>query len=427
MSTKIQVKHPEWTKNLTLYEVNTRQYTREGTFKAFEEHLPRLKELGVGIIWFMPVQPIGLKNRKGKLGSYYSISDYTAINPEFGTFEDFKNLVDKIHKMGMYVLIDWVANHTAWDNRWTHEHPGFYTKTKDGNFKAPVDDWEDVIHLNYKNPALWDAMIDAMKFWVAEAGVDGFRCDVADLVTTDFWNLARERLDKVKPVFMLAEASKLDLLEKAFDMNYNWKFYHTMNALVKGKKTVADIDALIESQIIKHPKEAYQLFFTSNHDENSWNGSAIERLGASAKAFAVMMFTINGMPLLYGGQEAGNTRRLRFFDKDEIPWKESAFEAFYETLIKLKKDNPALWNGTYGGDFCRINTTDDMSIFAFQRQKNKNTIIVILNLTAKERKVQLKNNFTQGNYIDVFTNHEQQLTQGIEFTFSPWEYKLYKK
>lgn len=335
-----KIKTPAWVAGNTIYEVNLRQFTKEGTFKAFVEHLPRLKDLGVGILWFMPIQPIGEKNRKGTLGSYYSISNYKEVNPEFGTLDDFKALVKKIHELDMKVIIDWVANHTAWDHHWTVDHPEFYTKDVNGNFKAPVEDWEDVIHLDYGNPDLWDTMIGDMQFWIKETGIDGFRCDMAHLVPTLFWNRARRDLDKIRPVYMLAESENFDLLEYAFDTIYNWKLLHKMNAVAAGQSSAKELSELIENELRFLPVGSSLLNFTSNHDENSWQGSAIERIHYFLEPLTVLTFLIPGMPLIYSGQEAGNYRRLKFFDKDEIEWKEDKMFGLYKKLSELKGKLP---------------------------------------------------------------------------------------
>jgi len=288
-----QVVTPQWAKNAVIYEVNTRQFTSEGTFKAFASHLPRLRELGVDILWFMPIHPIGEERRKGGLGSYYSIQDYKGVNPEFGTFDDFKELVSQAHEMGFKVILDWVANHTAFDHPWVNENPEWYNRDENGDIVSPYD-WTDVADLNYNdNPALWDAMIDALKFWVAEANIDGYRCDVAGMVPTAFWERARVELDAIKPVFMLAEdEGQRDLMQKAFDANYGWEFHHIMNSIAKGEKTAKDVWSYFAREDSLFAPSSYRMMFTSNHDENSWNGTEFERMGEGAKAFAVMSYTI---------------------------------------------------------------------------------------------------------------------------------------
>ena len=421
--TNSKVKHPDWGKNLTIYEVNLRQYTKSGTIKEFENHLPRLKELGIGILWFMPVQPIGEKNRKGTRGSYYSISDYAAINPEFGTFDDFKSLVVKIHKQGMYVIIDWVANHTAWDHRWTKVHPDFYTKNENGNFKPPFPEWEDVIDLNYNNPELWDKMIGQMEFWIRETNIDGFRCDMAHLVPTLFWNKARLKLEKVKPIFMLAESENHDLLEYAFDSIYNWKLLHAMNNVVAGKINASDLIQIAKNEFDSLPVNSSYLNFTSNHDENSWQGSAIERLHYFLEPLTVLTFTLPGSPLIYNGQEAGNYRRLKFFDKDEIQWQEDKISRLYQKLTHLKKRNPALWNV----DFNIIETNASENILAFSRSDEENRILVVMNLSDIKQEFYIKCGKSNGSYFDVFKNNTFEFSCHEPMKISAFGYRVLEK
>ena len=421
------VKHPEWSKNATIYEVNIRQYTPEGTFKAFEKHLPEIKKMGIDIIWLMPINPIGEKNRKGKLGSYYSVRDYQAVNPEFGTINDLKHLVNETHKLGMHIIIDWVANHTSWDNVWTKSHPDFYKKDSAGNFIPPVADWTDVIALNYNNPKLWIYMESAMEYWVKECNIDGFRCDVADMVPTPFWNFTRKELDKIKPVFMLAEAEKPYLHKHAFDMTYAWEFHNIIKQIAQGKMTVKDLDAYYKKENSNYNPDAYRMLFTSNHDENSWNGSEFERFGKAAKTFAVLCGVAKGMPLIYNGQEIGMDKRLRFFDKDTIDWKKSPFREFYTKLVKLKLNNKALWNGIAGGEMNRIETNDNNKIFSFFREKDGNKVVAVFNLSPGKEKVAFYNKETAGTYKDLFSGKEVKLNASNKFELKPWEYLvLYK-
>lgn len=416
----------DWTKNLTVYEVNIRQYSQEGTFKAVENDIPRLKDLGVGIIWLMPIQPIGEKNRKGSLGSYYSISDYRGINPEFGTKRDLKSLIRTIHKNDMYVIIDWVANHTAWDHVWGEKHPEYYTKDANGNFVAPYPEWADVMHLNYDNKALWKAMAGEMKYWIKECDIDGFRCDMAHLVRTEFWEYARTELEAVKPMFMLAETENKDLLNSAFDMIYNWRLFHVFNRIAKQENCVWDIDNCLNEEITNFPNNRYQLFFTSNHDENTWQGSAIERLTYGLETINVLTFTIDGMPLIYNGQEAGNAVRLSFFEKDCIDWKEDKMFPFYQKLIELRKRNMAIWSGPYGGKLQRVYTDNNHSVFAFIRQKDEHKVLVILNLSYYEHQFALHGELYTGQYTDVFTDEKINIDADFKITLAPWGYKVYE-
>jgi len=343
------VVHPEWSKNANIYEVNIRQYSEEGTFNAFREDLPRLKDMGVKILWLMPIHPIGKINRKEteeSRGSYYSVADYKKVNPNFGTEEDFRMLVDEAHEMGFKLIIDWVANHSAWDNPWT-ENKEWYELTEEGNFMPPRGtDWSDVIQLDYKNEEMRVEMLDALKYWVREFDIDGYRCDVAGMVPTDFWVNARTELDKIKPVFMLAEDGEPELLHEAFDMNYAWTYAHTIREIAKGEQTFKDLDSLFESNSKRFPDNAYRMYFTSNHDENSWTGTDTEMYSANFENFAVLSATVSGMPLIYNGQESGLDKQLLFFEKDEIEWGTYKYSDFYKMLLSLKKDNEALWNGS---------------------------------------------------------------------------------
>ena len=423
------VSHPEWSKNAVMYEVNVRQFTPEGTFNAFAEHLPRLKELGVDILWFMPVTPIGEVERKGTLGSYYSVKDYTGINPEFGTKEDFQNLVNQIHEMGMHVIIDWVANHTAWDHPWTQTNPEFFYTDADGNFTPPHDtDWSDVIQLDYTNHDLWDAMISEMRYWVEEVNIDGFRCDVAYLVPTEFWNRARRELEAVKPIFMLAEADHPELMEHAFNAGYSWISHHAMNRIAQGEDDVTALDNyFFEENQGNYPIGTYKINFISNHDENSWAGTVFDRLGDGMEAMAVLANTVPGMFLLYNGQEAGLDKMLEFFEKDEIDWSDLKYQEFYQTLFQLKKDNRALWNGLAGGEMKRVNTNDDNSIFAFTREKDGDKVFVVLNLSAADNTVTFTNGDFPGRYTELFEQTEVEINETFSLDMEPWAYRVYYK
>ena len=418
------ISFPEKAKALTIYEVNIRQYTPEGTLKAFIPHLDRLEKMGVGILWLMPVQPIGVEKRKGGLGSYYSIKDYTAVNPEFGTLEDFKALVNAAHDKGIYVILDWVANHTSWDHKWMTEHNDFYTKDSLGNVIPPVKDWQDVADLNYENEALRTSMIEAMKFWVTEADIDGFRCDVAGMVPMDFWNKAKKSFDEVKDLFMLAEWDKPEMHKDAFHMTYGWGFHHITNHIAKGEANADSIEVFLKKDLEKFGKEAFRMNFTTNHDENSWNGTVFERYGEGAKAFAVLVSTVQGMPLIYSGQEAGLNKRLKFFEKDEIDWSDLSMQKLYTKLISLKKENKALWSGEYGGSVTRI-SDDNPGVFAFYRQQEDNKVTVLINLTDKSQEFEITDSSVFGTHKDIFTDVETEIIEGKKSTLSPWEYKVF--
>jgi len=415
----------EWTVNANIYEVNIRQYSEEGTFNAFIEQLPRLKEMGVDILWIMPIYPIGQKNKKGELGSYYSISDYTGINPAFGELDDFKKLVEKAHQMGMYVILDWVANHTAWDHPWIKEHPEYYEKDADGKMISPFD-WTDVVSLDYNNQEMRKAMRDAMQYWLKEANIDGFRCDVAGEVPTDFWNWLRPQLDDVKPVFMLAESEKPELLESAFDMDYGWEFHHIMNEIAQGKKNVKDILSYLKVEQERTSARAYKMYFITNHDENSWNGSIKERMGDAADAWAVYTFTMHAMPLIYSGQEAANEKRLEFFEVDPIDWKDYPKQGFYQKLIEIKHQNEALWNGANGGDFKPLKTDHPEKILAFRRLKGDNDMVVIINFSKEAFTSQLQD--FQLKDFEVLIEDNISFNQDHQsFEMEPWGYAVLRK
>jgi len=408
-----------WYKDATIYEVNIRQYTQEGTFKAFQEHLPRLKELGVDILWIMPIHPIGEKNRKGKLGSYYSVKDYKGINPEFGTKEDFRELVKAVHDQDMHIIIDWVANHTAWDHKWTEKHPEWYKKDSAGNMIAPYD-WTDVVALNYDKPGVRDAMRDAMTYWVKDFNIDGYRCDVAGMVPVDFWEKTVNELDKIKPVFMLAEdEGELELLDNAFEMHYGWEFHHLMNQVAQNEQEATVLNEYFEKTDSLLDEDDVKMNFLTNHDENTWNGTIEERLSDAHKAMAILSYTVPGMPLIYTGQEIGLDKRLEFFQKDPVEWKDSPLEDFYTKLNDLKARNEALWAPDYGGSFEILETNHPEKAFAFTRQKGDNEVNVVLNLSGNPLDIKTDIN---GEYKD-FMSGETINTNGT-FTMPNWGYKV---
>ena len=369
--------------NSVVYEMNIRQYTPEGTFAAAQEHLPRLKELGVDIVWLMPIYPIGVKERKGTLGSYYAISDYCATNPEFGSLEDFDNFVKEAHKLDLRVVLDWVANHTSPDAKWINECPAdWYVRDSLGNTVVNYD-WYDIAELNYDNRAVWDEMKKSMHFWM-ERGIDGFRCDMACEVPLEFWQETIAELRAKYPgIYMLAEGEEPKLHSQCdFNSSYAWELHHLMNAIARGEKGVSDLLAYIEKDSQRHPENAFRLMFTSNHDENSWAGTEFERMGDAAKVMAVLTFTLpNSQPLIYTGQEMGWNKRFEFFEKDHIPaWEENEYGEFYKWLIDIKHNNPALAAGEKGGEFNVISS--DNNTLVFTRTLPDNEVKVTAQLTS---------------------------------------------
>ena len=387
--------HVGWSRSANIYEVNVRQYTPEGSLKAFATHLPRLHKMGVDILWLMPIQPIGKQNRKGKLGSYYAVADYTEINPELGTLKDFKALVDEAHALGMKVIIDWVANHTAWDHVWVKKHPEWYLKNEQGQIHSylydngtEIEDWSDVVGLDYQQKEVWQAMTEAMLYWIKTADVDGFRCDVASLLPLEFWQQARTQFEAIKPMFMLAESADPALHDHGFDMTYDWALQDTLKKIAAGKADANDLKHYIETSKQSLPPDAYRMTFTANHDTNSWHNHDAAHFGAAFPAMAVLAATLPGMPLIYSGQESGLHKILKFFEKDAIEWQSFQHEKLYTMLLDLKKKHPALHNGLVGAPV-EVFETENPQVFAFRRQKGINVVSVQVNLSSQNQSFNL--------------------------------------
>jgi glycosidase len=416
-----------WSHNTNIYEVNVRQYTPEGTFRAFEKELPRLKDMGVEILWFMPITPISKEKRLSVLGSYYACSDYTSINPEFGGLADFKALVEAAHSLNMKVIIDWVANHTGWDHVWTKQYPDFYRKDMHGNF-YDAHGWADVIDLNYDHPALHKAMISAMEFWVRECNIDGFRCDMAMLVPLNFWRSARSHLDSIKKLFWLAECEEINYHE-VFDATYAWKLLHKMEAYWRHEADMHSFLEVLDYYDNMFPSTAFRALFTTNHDENSHSGSEYERMGDAAKLFAVFCCTWKGIPLIYSGQELPNLKRLRFFEKDCIDWNgKYELHDLFKTLLELRKTNPALRAGDLNVKTIRLDTDANQFVFAFLRKYGEKEVLVLLNLSAHDKPlVRVKNEELEGCFRNIFSKVERDFTDEKFFSMRGWEYQVYEK
>ena len=420
----------EWSHSTNIYEVNLRQYTIEGTFNAFAQYLPSLKEMGVKTLWFMPITPIAQKNRKGPMGSYYACSDYTSINPEFGSMDDFKNLVKQAHEMGFKIILDWVANHTGWDHSWTKEHPDYFLKDSVTNDFKIASGMDDIIELDYKNPALRQAMKDAMMFWITECDIDGFRCDLAFWVELDFWKEARKELDAVKPLFWLGEFDELEKPEygEAFDASYSWTWMHKAEDFYK-KQEPLDTLLMVLKKYDDLGDSTMRAWFTTNHDENSWNGTEYEKYGNMAKALAVFSATWNGVPLLYSGQELPNMKRLKFFEKDVIAWTATnGLNNFYKTLFQLKTNNAALRSGDPEVQTFRIKTSDAKNIFAYLRKNGSKEVLVVLNLSGqKDLHFDIIDSNVTGIYTNVFSGAANDFTTNKSFEMQGWEYLVYEK
>lgn len=420
--------HADWVYDATIYEVNVRQYTTEGTFSAFEQHIPRLQELGVDILWFMPIQTIGEVERKGTLGSYYSIQNYTEVNGEFGTLQDFKSVVDKAHASGMKVILDWVANHTSRDAVWL-ENEDWYVTDSDGKIVAPYD-WSDVAKLNYNNEDMRDAMVQSMLWWVHETDIDGFRCDVANEVPTDFWLRVTDSLKAIKPdIFMLAEAEEPELNNKIFDAYYAWDFHHKMNIVAKGEGNVDSLRLSLNKMNSRFDDRAIPMYFTSNHDENSWNGTEFERMGDAASTFAALTYVLPGMPLIYNGQEVGFNRRLEFFEKDNIDWTASSsehdFTNLYEQLNALKKSNSVLFTQEKDGEMVEIENNMSDKVWSFKRVKGENEVHCVFNFTDEDVFVSFDEVIGGEGFKEFPGETSSDVIESIKL--EAWEYKLYYK
>ncbi|MEM9546362.1 MAG: alpha-amylase family glycosyl hydrolase [Bacteroidota bacterium] len=417
---------PAWASNANIYEVNIRQYTPEGTFNAFAKHLPRLKNMGVDILWFMPIFPISSTKKKGTLGSYYAVSDFKTTNPEFGTLEDFQNIIDRAHTLGMKIILDWVPNHTGWDHVWITSNPEFYTKDKDGNIIDPIDPgtgkswgWTDVADLNYDNNDMRKAMISDMLYWINDMNVDGFRMDVAHNVPNDFWAEAANKLYAANDsIFMLAESETVEHINNGyFHAIYGWGIHHRLNDIAKGHKSAKSLDTLLAEKKSAINQGMYMNFIT-NHDENSWAGTVEERMGDGADAFAVLAMTFDGIPLIYGGQEEPLTRRLEFFEKDDIGFKNFAKGKFLKTLLTLKKRNKALGNGSYSAPVVKIG--DSEHIYAFMKEKGDDKVAVMVNLSNEKQEIRLTKAVL--GMTNIFTGSQVEMGPGTRKSLDPWEY-----
>lgn len=419
--------HPAWILQGNIYEVNVRQYTPEGTFKAFEKHLNRLKDMGVQTLWFMPIQPIGKEGRKGVLGSYYAISDYRSVNPEFGSMEDWKALVNKIHDMGMKVIIDWVPNHTAPDHPWVKQHPEFYIRDSVTGIPIhqPGTDWTDTRKIDFKNPTVADSMIAAMKFWITETGIDGYRCDHAQGQGKDFWKRTNAELKALrKNILMLAEADDEWLYDAGFDMSYAWRFFHMTKEVAAGRRPANSLDTVLRYFDSVFPPTATFLHFTSNHDENSWNKADYQTMpGESHAPFAVLTQTVDqSVPLIYSGQEEPVLDSISFFYKDTITFNQLQRANFYKTLLNLRKNNPAL---AANASFKKLKTSNDAAIFAFEREKDGNKVLVILNLTKSPQEFAWIDKPTVPAMSNNIFLSKQESVSSVT-AMQPWGYVVYE-
>jgi len=417
--------HPKWSYSTNIYEVNLRQYTLEGTFEAFSQSLPRLKDMGVKTLWFMPITPISKKDRLGELGSYYAVQNYTDTNPEFGTLEDFKKLVTKAHDMGFKIILDFVADHTGNDHAWITEHPEFYNYEENNELLHPHG-WSDVSKLNFDVPELWESVIDAMKFWVKEYDIDGYRCDMAHLVPLDFWEQAKKKLSKYKDnLFWLGEC-EVPAYHKVFDATYTWRWMHASEEFYHNRMNLQSLITVLYKSVTEFPCNAFRTYFTSNHDENSWNGTEFEKYGDAAQLFAVFSATWNGIPMIYSGQELPNKKRLRFFEKDVIEWQDK-FELhdFYKTLLTLHSTNKSLRAGDTEVLTQIISHPDDHQVFSYLRKHETDEVLVILNCCGEGMNFQVKN--VKGVFRNVFGGDDINFDSNGNVYINAWGYLVFEK
>jgi glycosidase len=422
----VRVRTPEWARHAVLYELNVRQFTAEGTFAAAEAQLPRLAALGVDIVWLMPIHPIGQKNRKGPLGSPYAVKDYVAVNPEFGTLADFKRFVARAHELGLRVILDWVANHTAWDNALASQHPDWYSRDWRGQFHPTSwNDWSDIIELDYDQPGLRRYMTEALTFWVRETGVDGYRCDVAGYVPLDFWNGVRRELEAIKPVFLLAEWQATDLHQDAFDATYAWDWYEAAVAATTGGQGVGALRGYYSTHENAWPREAMRLTFVTNHDKNSWDGTEFEQFGPGLEAATVLSVVGTGLPLIYNGQEAGNDKQLAFFDRDPIAWRDGHPRGdLYRRLFALKKAQSVLWNGRWGAPMIDVPNSVPADVLSFVRMDERGKVFAVFNFSPRPQVV----SFTEGpqadTYRDFATGSAARMERRTTMSLPPWGYRV---
>ncbi len=425
----VHLVNPPWLRDAVIYELNTRQFTPEGTFQAASRYLPSIKELGATVIWLMPVHKIGRKNRKGTLGSPYAVQDYLSINPGLGTAEDLKHLVDEAHKLGLYVILDWVANHTAWDNVLVAEHPEWYARDWKGDFR-PCEwwDWSDIIELDYSHAGLRQYMTEAMKYWIREFDLDGFRADMAGFVPLDFWEQARMELEQIKPVFMLAEWESRDLHARAFDASYAWSWWDAVYEIANKKsKDLGPLFVYYSWQYRSYPNESMRMTFVTNHDKNAWEGTSRELFGDALEAVVVLSFVGNGIPLIYNGQEWGDQKRLPLFEKDHLHRESHPMGDLYKKLSALKKSTPPLWNGKWGGRMIQVKNSAPEAVLSFVRKKENHTVFAVFNFSDQDLRVTFEESLHHGTYKHWENGDSQMFEAGTVLPVKAFSYRVFLK
>lgn len=423
---RYNVLQPQWSSHAVIYQVNTRQFSKKGNFEGVKEGLAHIKSLGADIVWLMPIHPIGEKNRKGELGSPYAVKDYLAVNPEFGTQEDFKALVDEAHRLSLKIIIDWVPNHSAWDNSLVEKYPQWYARDYKGDFRpSPWWDWSDIIEFDYEQVGLRKYMIEALCYWVETFDIDGFRCDVAGYVPNDFWQQAVRELKAIKPVFMLAEWENRDLHENAFNMTYAWSWNETLHELAHGRCSLDRLRKYYSWNERSWPHSAYRMTFVSNHDKNAWDGTHREQFGDALEACIALSVVGEGMPLIHNGQEAGETKRLAFFERDPIDWQEHEIGALYRKLIALKKSKAVLGNGEFGKRMIQVPNSNMGKVFSFVRHNEDEKVFVIINFSREQVDVMFAEPLFEGEYAHWESDERIIFNVDSSTKLGPWEFQIW--
>ena len=419
------VRHPEWVRDAAIYELNLRQFTAEGTFTAAERQLPRLKALGIGIVWLMPVHPSGKLRSAGGLGSPYAVREFRAVDPAYGSVADLRHFVDTAHRLGMHVILDWVGNHSAWDNPLVAAHPDWYAHDAAGQLTSPPwFGWNDVVQFDYHAPGLRRYMADAMAFWVREADVDGFRTDAAGMVPLDFWESTRAALDRIKPVFMLAEWESRDLSFKAFDMTYGWSWASALEKIAAGHGSMDELRTYYAWDARFWPANAIRMLYVSNHDVIG-GGTEFERYGPALDAAIALSIVSEGMPLIFNGQEAGNRRRLKLFERDPITWRDDPEGALYRRLLAFRKQHRALWARPWGGSVMEVANDDHAHILSFSRSAAGDTVLAVFNLSPEPRSPSLRG--VGGRWRDALGGADIEAGDTLPLTMPAWSYQLFHR
>jgi glycosidase len=410
------------TDDVVMYEVFVRNFTSEGTFNAMIPQLDRLKKLGVNVLWLMPIQPTGVENKKGTYGSPYAVQNYTEVNPSYGTKADFKRLVDSVHAKGMYIIIDEVANHTAWDCPWVKEHPDWYTHDNTGKITVPAGtDWTDVADLNYDNPDLRAAKIATLKYWIDSFNIDGYRCDVAEWVGYDWWKACIDTLRRIRPVMMLAEGADPKLYDSGFDMTYGWSMYSALKKLWSGKGTTATVDSAYKEELQKYPPTYHHIRFITNHDENSWDDVPQVKFGNldGSKAAFIASMTLPGVPLLYNGQEVAYPTRINLFEKYTIDWSANpGLQQWYSHVLAVHTANDPLKRGTLD-EF----STENPGVLIYQRKTlGKDPLWVIINAKNEEVMAKLPAALQYKKLTDLLS--AEGISTEAQFKLRPYEYHI---